>query len=78
MYGSNHVCVFVYRLINTAESMSQQVDIGKMFREWSLQSWQETTPDFLKTTSNGSPSSSDTIQLSPLDMKSLVLHLQKS
>ena len=64
------------RLINVDEAKSQDVDIGAMFREWNLLKWRETTPDFLQSTSLA-PHDSSTVHISSLEMKSLVLHLQR-
>ena len=67
----------VYRLINVDESQAHEVDVSAIFREWSLQQWRETTPDFLQSTTLPAPHST-TVQLSPLEMKSLVLNLHRN
>ena len=65
-----------YRLISVDESLSPEVDISALFREWSLQQWSETTPDSLQPLSLAGPEST-TVHLSPLELKSLVLQLQR-
>ena len=66
----------IYRLINTDESVPQQVDIGTLFSEWTVLKWREATPDFLKSTPGGETPST-VVHLSPLQLKSLVLQLKK-
>jgi hypothetical protein len=65
------------RLINVDETQSHEVDVGAMFREWSVQEWRETTPDFLQSTSQAQHPHSHTVHISSLEIKSLLLHLKK-
>ena len=67
----------MYRLINTDESVPQQVEIDTLFSEWTVLEWREATPDFLKATPRGETPSSTVVHLSPLQLKSLVLQLKK-
>jgi lysosomal alpha-mannosidase len=65
------------RLINTDESVPQQVDIGTLFSEWNIAKWREMTPDFLKPTPSGGTPTNAVVHLLPLELKSLVLQLKK-
>ena len=62
--------------MNVGESGTHRVDISALFREWELVDWKETTPDFLKTTSQSSPKTT-IITLPPLELHSLVMQLQR-
>ena len=73
----NRFLSHIFRLINVDETQSQEVDVGAMFREWSVQEWRETTPDFLQSTSPAWHPHSNTVHISSLEIKSLLLHLKK-
>ena len=75
-----YTCIYIvctYRLINTDESVPQQVDIGTLFSEWNIAKWREMTPDFLKPTPSGGTPTNAVVHLLPLELKSLVLQLKK-
>ena len=73
----NRFLSHIFRLINVDETQSQEVDVGAMFREWSVQEWRETTPDFLQSTSQARHPHSNTVHIASLEIKSLLLHLKK-